>query len=348
MERWRQAWLDPVWQAEALGWAESELAALDRDVTGPSEQPHLRPWATALRIPTSGGVAWLKATRPGIAYEGHLLEVFRTRAVPRVVLPIAVHPDRPWLLTDDAGPTLRQTRPDGDGDHDLSAWLRILPEYAAVQRSVDGEDAVAAMLGAGVPDGRPAVLAGELARLLDDDEAWSRLTPEEADDGAAARALLRTSLPAIEAAASELAGLGVAPSIQHDDLHGANIMVGPNGDRFFDWGDSVVAHPFATLNVTFNSIAHRTGRKLGDPVFDPLRDAYLEAWAGVAPRRSLLRAAELARDLGCIHRSLAWERSVAGLEPGEMDGFDDSVAGWLVELADRLKGPAWAEVLATR
>jgi hypothetical protein len=25
-----------------------------------------------------------------------------------------------------------------------------------------------------------------------------------------------------------------------------------------------------------------------------------------------------------------------------MDGFEDSVAGWLMELADRLAGPTWA------
>ena len=38
---------------------------------------------------------------------------------------------RGWILFDDAGPTLRATRPDGHGDHDLAAWERILPEYAA-------------------------------------------------------------------------------------------------------------------------------------------------------------------------------------------------------------------------
>jgi hypothetical protein len=261
---------------------------------------------------------------------------------------MAVHADQPWLLSDDASPTLRQTRPAGDGDHDLDAWDRILREYAQLQRSVEGEDVVAEMLAAGVPDGRPAILTGELIRLLDHDAAWDLLTPAEADEGAAARRRLRSELPAISAAAEELAGFGVAPSIQHDDLHGNNIVVGPAGDRFFDWGDSVVGHPFATLNVTFNSIANKTGRKLDDPVFDSLRDTYLEAWAGVAPHSALLRAAAIARDLGCIHRSLAWERAVLGLEAGQMDGFDDSIAGWLMELADRLAGPTWTGATATR
>ena len=92
----------------------------------------------------------VEATAPGSAYEGRLLEVFRKRNVRRVVLPLAVHAAQPWLLSDDAGPTLRQTRPAGDGDHDLGAWERILREYAHVQRSVEGDDAVAEMLGAGL------------------------------------------------------------------------------------------------------------------------------------------------------------------------------------------------------
>ncbi len=45
--------------------------------------------------------------------------------------------------------------------------------------------------------------------------------------------------------------------------------------------------PFATLTVTFNSIAHHTGRTLDDPAFARLRDAYLEAWTDVAPRDEL-------------------------------------------------------------
>jgi phosphotransferase family enzyme len=200
------------------------------------------------------------------------------------------------------------------------------------------------MLAAGVPDGRPVALVGQLARLLDDDVAWGRLIGEEAEVGPAARARLRGALPTIEAAASELAGLGVAASVQHDDFHGGNILVGPDGDRFFDWGDGIVAHPFGTLTATFNSIAHHTQRSQDDPVFPFLRDAYLEAWTDAAPRDDLLRAIALARDFGCIGRSLAWERALLGLEVEQMDGFGDSIAGWLVEFAGRLNGEAWAVI----
>ena len=338
-----RTWLDPTWRAGALAWAGTVLAGVGRRISGTVEQPHVRPWSTALRLPTDEGPVWLKATGPGVAHEGPLLELFRAFGVGRVVLPLAVHPERPWLLFDDAGPTLRATRPDGDGDHDLAAWERILTEYAVLQRSVEGESEVAAMLAAGTPDGRPGSLPPELDRLLADDDAWDRILPGERAAADLARDRLRGARGLIGDAVGDLLASGVAATIQHDDLHGGNIVVGPGGDRFFDWGDAVVAHPFSTLTVTFNSIAYHTGRTWDDPAFSRLLDAYLEAWTDVASRDALVAVAGIARDLGCIGRSLAWERSLRDLAPIEMDDHGDAVAGWLMEFAERLDRPPWSD-----
>lgn len=330
-----RTWLDPAWRDDALGWAEATLATLGRRIVGRIEQPHVRPWSTALRIPTDGGTAWFKATGPGPAHEGPLLEVFRQRGVDHVLLPLAVKRDRAWILFDDGGPTLRQTRPDGTGDHDLVAWERILREYAALQRSLETDEAVAAMFAAGVPDGRPEALPGELTRLLDDDAAWARLQGDEREEGRIARARLPALLPDVVSAAAELTSTGVPASVQHDDLHGGNILVGPAGDRFFDWGDAIVAHPFSTLTVTFNSIAHKTALSQDDSAFERLEAVYLEAWADVAPPADLARAARLARVFGCLNRALNWERALIDVSDRELAEFGDSVCGYVIEFANR-------------
>lgn len=295
----------------------------------------MRPWSTAFRIPTDDGTAWFKATGPGPAHEGPLLEVFRARGIRHVLLPLAVHPDRPWILFDDGGPTLRQARPDGTGDFDLVAWERILREYAALQRSLESDDAVAAMFAAGVPDGRPEALPGELARLLAEASWWDCLQEDDREEGRIARDRLPGILLDVETAAAQLTAIGVRPSVQHDDLHGGNILVGPAADRFFDWGDAIVAHPFSTLTVTFNSIADKTGLSQDDLAFERLESVYVEAWAGVASPADLARAARLARVFGCVNRALNWERALREVSGEELAEFGDSVAGWVIEFTNR-------------
>jgi hypothetical protein len=335
-----RTWLDPAWRAAALAWVEETLGGLGRRAIGPVEQPHVTPWSTAMRIPTEHGPVWFKASGPGPAHEGPLLQRFRELRIARVLLPLAVHPDRPWLLFDDGGPTLRATRPAGDGDHDLIAWERILTEYAELQRSVEVDSAT--LLAVGTPDGRPERLPVELERLLDDEAMWSRADPDERVAADHARRRLREAGGLVQAAVGELASTRIPSTVQHDDLHGGNILVGPEGDRFFDWGDAVVAHPFGTMTTTFNSIAHKTGRGLDDPAFERLCDVYTEAWADLLPRRAAPGVAALARDLGCIGKALAWERALQDLEPDEMGGHGGAVAGWLTEFAERLDGPRWS------
>jgi hypothetical protein len=70
-----------------------------------------------------------------------------------------------------------------------------------------------------------------------------------------------------------------------------NILPAPSGDRFFDWGDASVAHPFTSLLIALRAMADTFGLPPGDPVLRRFRDAYLEPWglgrgaAGAQPAR---------------------------------------------------------------
>ena len=72
---------------------------------------------------------------------------------------------------------------------------------------------------------------------------------------------------------------GVTGSLQHDDLHDANVFVADGRHRFFDWGDASVAHPFLSLLVPLRVAADALGVPNGDRVLLRLRDAYLEPWS---------------------------------------------------------------------
>lgn len=303
-------------------------------MTGEITQPHVRPWSTAFRIPTDQGVAWCKASGQGPAYEGRLLDAFDRWGVRGALLPLATDPERALILTPDGGPTMRDTRPDGNGDHDLGAWARILRGYARLQRSTEGH--ATELVALGVPDMRPERLVTVIEQFVADDGIWARADAEDRDAARVARGRLPDLLPVIAGLVDELTGVGVAAAIQHDDLHGGNILVGPAGDRVFDWGDASVAHPFTTLTTTLNSIEYRTGLDQHGPELRRLRDAYLEAWTDVAPLTRLVYAERHSRILGAISRAASWERSFRGIDGAALEDDGGSTAAWLVELVERL------------
>ena len=102
------------------------------------------------------------------------------------------------------------------------------------------------------------------------------------------RARLEALRPDVARWCAELADAPGGASIDHNDLYPDNVFAGPP-PRAYDWGDSVVAHPFASMLVTAG--LHGRARR------SRLRDAYLDGFADLAPHAELVRTLELARRL---------------------------------------------------
>lgn len=328
-------WADPARRSEILTWATASLEAAGHRVVGAVEQPHIRPWSTVFRIPTDAGPFWCKATGPGPPHEAALLQRFATWGTGHVLLPLAVDAGRGWMLLPDGGPRLRDLAPDERGDHDLDAWVRLMPVYAELQRSVEGR--ADALVAAGVPDERPARLTAVLDGLVASDPIWARLDPDDVVPGRRARDVLVRRRADVAALSATLASSGISPTIEHGDLHGGNILAGVEGIRFFDWGDATLAHPFGTLTTTLRSVGYRTGLDPYGAELARVRDAYTEAWTDVLPRSGLAEVASLAMDLAQIGKSSAWSRAMVGLEPAEMGEHAGAAGGWLVDFVERLE-----------
>ena len=65
----RLPWSEPDWFVQADGWIRAELVRQGIGVNGPIEQPHVRPWSTVLRVPTTKGALYFKATAPMLSHE---------------------------------------------------------------------------------------------------------------------------------------------------------------------------------------------------------------------------------------------------------------------------------------
>jgi hypothetical protein len=321
------SWVQPAWLEEATDWISARLAELGLDATGDIEQPHARWWSTVLRVPTGAGDLWFKANAPPHAFEAGLLAILERVRPGRVPAPVALDTERGWLLMRDGGERLRELL---HSPADLHRWQELLPEYGELQLAVAPH--LYDLLDAGVPDERLAVLPDHLRRLLDDRDACmgGRDDGLSEDEYERVRALVSEH----EEKCERLAGMRIPETIQHDDLHDGNVFVRDGCYLFFDWGDSCVSHPFHTLVVTLRAIAHRWELPPGGPDVLRLRDAYLEAFSGLAARRELVEATELAHFTGTAARALNWYRFIYAREPEFRSADEDAVPYGLRRLLD--------------
>lgn len=297
----KAVWSSDGWRAEATAWLDERLAAAGLRRTGDVEHLHVRPWATAMRAPTTGGPVWMKAAGPATAFEVGLYELLHRVAPDHVLRPIATDTERGWMVLEDGGPVLTDEL---EGDALVDAMAVALGRYAELQRLVAPHADELVPLGA--LDMRPAVLPERFEQAL----ALAADSPE--------RERLEALRPDVARWCEELAGAPGPASIDHNDLHPDNVFIGPP-PRAYDWGDSVVAHPFATMLASLDFMQkHELECAADDPRLLRLRDAYLDPFADLAPRAELVRALTLARHVGLIAHALTWHRVLGAMADGEM------------------------------
>ena len=266
---------------------------------GAIETAHERPWATVLRVPLADSVAWFKACAPVQAFEPRLTAELCARWPDRVPEVLGHDEERAWLLLADAGTPIRVS------GNPPEAWLVALPLYAELQR---GEAAhTHDHLAHGVPDLRVATLPARYEDLLQHD------LPLESDE----IGRLRRFAARFAELCGELAAHDVPETVQHDDLHAANVYAQSERPRLLDWGDASISHPFASLVVTFRFLEETNKLPPADPWFARLRDAYLEPWG-----RGLAGAFALAFRVGTFAHTFAWARQRDAMPEEARPEFD--------------------------
>jgi hypothetical protein len=285
-------WEEPGFLAEAYAWIHERV-----EVAGEIEQPHVRPWSTALRVPTSDGIVWFKASADALSHDGPVTALLARIRPDAVLTPLALDVERGWSLLPDGGETLRSVL---QRNPEPRRWIEALALYSELQ--LDAAPHVDELVEVGLPDQR-------LARI-----------PELAED---------IGVDDAAGLCDELAAFGLPESVQHDDFHDANVFVGTGGYRIFDWGDSCASHPFFSLTIALRAFAHRFGLGHQDPDIRRALDSYLEPWEGFDSRTELSTVAGLAIRLGMLCRALTYRR----IELQSPDAFvsppGEGVTGWL-------------------
>ena len=323
-------WAARGWFAGVERWLEDAMAAIGRPVTGPLEQVRVWELSCVLRAPTAAGDVWFKsnAASPLLVNEAVVLGALAGLFPERVPAPLAVDPERGWMVLDDFGEEVGLVAP-------LEVVEEVARTFARMQVQATGQ--VGRLLAAGCQDRRLDRLAEQARAWLPAVEATTELACIDqatwlTDDETAA---VRAALPQVLACCAELAGHAVPPSIVHGDLHLANVARSQAGWLFFDWTDACVAHPFLDLATIRRGTAFANAESDGE-LRERLRAVYRSEWASFEPPERLDRALRLAAPLGALHQAVSYRSIVAQLEPPIDAHMAQSTAWWLRRMLTEL------------
>lgn len=308
------------WQARAAAWIEGALTSLGEEIAGPLDLVRDSDWSRVLRVPTTTGPLYFKASAPVFGYEPaltNLLDETLPGAVPHV---LALDAERHWMLMADAGTPFRDAV---ERSRDFSVWEAMLTRFAQLQQAaIPHRDE---LLRAGCPDRRLANMPSLFSELLTDRELLL-VGAENGLPGDEYERLLSFESE-VRAFCAALAAFAIPETLHHDDFGAGNVLVA--GDRFvyYDWAESAITHPFSSM-----FIALRWARYVGEydqSQLDRMRDAYLAAWSDFGSPADLRAAFELARRLATLCRSLTWHRLAASVNQGAAWERADAPAYWL-------------------
>jgi hypothetical protein len=315
-----------------VSWLDEQLSVAGLIRTGAVAQPRVRPWGTVLEAPTNWGTVWLKAPGPYTVFEVELYELLRRVTPVWVLPPLGVNVERGWLLLPDGGQILGECLDELDL---VDVFVVILQQYGQFQRTL--MPYVGDMLACGVADMRPAVMPERF------DEAMAVANRYAAEHDSAGDRELLGHAAAMRGTfvhwCDRLAGATITASLDHNDLHPWNVFADEqvtarraNPVKFYDWGDSVVAHPFASMLLGLGFISQHLGVGPDDPAVVRPRDAYLEVFSDLATHAELVEELETACRVGKVARALTWDRALHEPHGEKLERFARAPFRWFTSL----------------
>lgn len=318
-------WATPEFRQDLSGWVASALGPC-----GPLQTVRARPWSSVWRVDAEEGAFYVKQNCPSQYAEADVLSLLAGVA-PEFVVPVrAADPEGGRLITPDSGSTLRSHLTDPAGpDEAIRAWTRLLVDAASLQRTV--LPFLEALRSTGL-----TVMATEDAptyveRMIDLLASLSADDPRRLPEADAQR--LVDHLPTVRRCVEQVGAVGLPMSLNHNDLHDANALIGPDGGlRFFDFGDAVLADPLGMLLIPLRFLAVEDDWRSAR--YRPVIDQVLEVWSDLATVRQLRAALPAALHLARLARVEAWWRVSESFDEHELGEFGGAAAAWLTTLVE--------------
>jgi hypothetical protein len=259
----------------------------------------LRSWqrSSIVRVTAGERVFFLKAVPEVFAHEVPLSQWLADHFPEHVPSVHATHPERGWMLLDQAAGAPLDEHPD------RASWADALREYAELQiATVKHADQLLAM---GLPQRSAAWLMHGLDALLADEAVFLIDQP----GGFSHKELLqlRSKAGEIRQRCEHLALCGIPVALEHGDFGQWQILAHQSRFTYLDWSDAGIANPLFSLASFLIDLPE----SLATPAASQqLVDAYLEPWARLVPRADLEQAWTLSTELVGLYGALIYHREI--------------------------------------
>ena len=293
-------WYGAGWFGQAERWIGRVLSRKHHQLLAPVGQIKAG-WvaSTVLEAATTAGKLYFKAVLPRLCSEPRILRQLNRHWQPQVPTLFATNLKRHWLLCHDFGQTRLNPESAPECCEAVAALARIqvgeLPRIGQWRKL-------------GCPDRTPKVLAGLANTLLGKIPALllkCRLISAREHDR------FQAWTPVFSRLCGELNRGPIPDSLHHEDFRPGNVAIGPGGHAIiFDWSDTVIGHPFFSLNRFLDDLPAGPSSPGGNgaerlsPLAVAVRNAYLRGWRAYASTRELQQVFALSRRLNPIYQMM--------------------------------------------
>lgn len=310
---------------QALQWALQYLISSRKSTVLNYQKVIHTSYSVVYKIKTAGGVFYLKQTPKPLFSESKVLNLLSEQGcenIPNILIENDVLCC--FLMTSCGEVSLRHLF---RGKIDLTKLKQGISNYTKIQRLV--ENRVHQLLLLSVPDWRLDKFSSLYYQLIQQDKLLmdDGLTREEIDR-------LNQLYPTCVKLCEDLSKYEIPETIGHCDFHENNMLLDrkTGAINIIDWGETVITHPFFSLQGCLWNIVHFNELKKTDLVYRKLQSQCVAHWLDLYDEGKLLQALDIADQLNGVYAALGYERlyvATQGQPKMAQQEHSGSVAGCL-------------------
>lgn len=286
---------------QALQWAEHYLTSSERSNIVDHQIVVETSWSIVYKIETAQHVVYLKQVPEAMFLEPATLAFLHHQGCKNIPEILAVNPALHCFLMAACGDfSLRHLF---KGEVSFSLMQPGIFTYTTIQRSL--ENKIEQMLSLGIPDWRLDKFASLYSQLIQQDKLLldEGLTEKEIEH-------LHYLNPTCQYLCEILSKHNIPETISHSDFQENNMLLNEkNGAiNIIDWGETVISHPFFSLNGCLWNITYFNEIKQTDLMYHQLQSQCIAPWLNLYNQQTLLELLNITNQLLGVYAALGYER----------------------------------------